>query len=102
MKIYKLSQDLNDGYDAYDSFIVIAKNEDEARLIHPSQSVTHITIIDGKPQFMGTYGDGSGHYIARDMGWVEFDEVDQIKVEYIGTAKPGSKPGIVVSSFNAG
>ena len=66
MKIYKLSQDLNDGYDAYDSFIVIAKNEDEARLIHPSQSVTHITIIDGKPQFMGTYGDGSGHYFIKE------------------------------------
>ena len=33
MKIYLLEQDLNNGYDTYDSVVVIAENENEARKI---------------------------------------------------------------------
>lgn len=33
--IYRLSQDINN-YDTYDSAVVIAKNENDARIIHPN------------------------------------------------------------------
>ena len=51
MKIYKISQSLLDGYDTYDSAVVVAENEDDARNIHPSKFVTHVK--DGK--WMWTY-----------------------------------------------
>ena len=35
MKIWKLSQNQNGGYDTYDSIIVCAETEDEARNINP-------------------------------------------------------------------
>lgn len=72
MKIYKLSQDVNNGYDTYDSAIVCAKDKEEARNIHVGDSDT----------------------------WVV--DVKKIKVEYIGKAKNSLKKGIVLSSFNAG
>ncbi len=31
MRLYLLSQDVNDGYDTFDSAVVAARNEDEAR-----------------------------------------------------------------------
>ncbi len=31
MKLYKISQNINNNYDTYDSAIVCAENEDEAR-----------------------------------------------------------------------
>lgn len=40
MEIYLLEQDWNNDYDTYDSVVVIAENEAEARLIHPSEFVT--------------------------------------------------------------
>ena len=35
MNIYLLSQSKNTGYDTWDSCVVIAKDEDEARMTHP-------------------------------------------------------------------
>lgn len=74
MKLYLLTQDVNNDYDTYDSAVVVAANEEEARNIHPS------------------WGWGSGC-------WAK--SPDQVKVEFIGTTK--LKSGTVVcSSFNAG
>jgi hypothetical protein len=35
MNLYLLSQNVNTGYDTYDSCVVCAKNEDEARTLGP-------------------------------------------------------------------
>lgn len=35
MNLYKISQDVNDGWDTFDSAIVAAKSEEDARNIHP-------------------------------------------------------------------
>jgi len=109
MKIYKLSQDIVNGYDTYDECIVIAENEDEARKIHPSKYVTHHH--DGK--WFGTYdclithpeSHGKEYEIENADGlstWVLFCDIDKIEVEEIGEAKQGMKKGVVVASFNAG
>jgi hypothetical protein len=99
MKLYKLSQEINDGYDTYDSCVVCAENEEKARLIHPSEFVTH----HDDENWYGTYTKG-GEYIIEDYhpSWVERDRVNEIKVEYIGEAKEGMEEGVVVASFNAG
>jgi len=39
MNIYLISQNTNNGYDTYDSAVVVAKTEAEARLITPSSFI---------------------------------------------------------------
>jgi hypothetical protein len=82
MNIYKLSQSVNNDYDTYDSCVVIAEDEDKARMITPDGG-----IIDK---------DEDIKYSA----WVVRPE--DITVEYIGKAKRGSVSGVVCASFNAG
>ena len=72
MKLWRISQDVNGEYDTYDSAVVAAESEQEAREITPS-----------------SYGNG----------WVA---VEHVKAEYIGTAKRGTKAGVILASFNAG
>lgn len=76
MKLWKISQNQNTGYDTYCSAVVAAKTEDAARKIHPSR-----------------YNDWG------DSSWVEWPH--QVMVEYLGEAKPETKKGVIVASYNA-
>jgi len=89
-KLYLVSQSINNGYDTYDSMVVAAESEQDARLIHPSDFVTHHN--DGK--WKGTYYDCGGD------DWVEFSCIDKLTVQYLGETEHGR--GVVCSSFNAG
>jgi len=80
MKLYKVSQTLNNGYDTYDSMVVCAESEADARTIHP----------DGE--------DAENDY----NSWVRFDKIDKLEVTEIGEAGPSVPRGVVVASFNAG
>ena len=71
--IYLLSQTERNGYDTYDSCVVIATSDEEARNV----SIKQLT-----------------------FGWV--DDLTKIDCELIGTALPTTQVGIVLSSFNAG
>jgi hypothetical protein len=83
MKIYLLKQDYVNGYDTYDSLVVIANNEEEAKNISPyNRELEDLT---------RSYGT-----------WVGKDNIDKIEVIYLGEAKEGSEKGIVLASFNAG
>jgi hypothetical protein len=86
MKIYLISQGVNDDYDTYDSAVVCADNEEEARGMNPSggQEVTDNKDIDGTPYF---------------SAWCFLKDV---KAEYLGEAKEGSEKGVICASFNAG
>ena len=105
MNIYLLSQSEVDGYDTYDSCVVAAENEEDARQIHPSEFVTHVK--DGK--FMGTYSDTAlngkaGKEYENDNGyeWVSYRDINLIEVKLIGVADEGIKRGVICASFNAG
>lgn len=81
MKLYLISQSFNNGYDTYDSAVVAAKNEQEAQKLVP-----------------GFYADEK--FYPDSGAWASSEHVT---VEYIGTAKPGTKAGTVIcASFNAG
>jgi hypothetical protein len=85
--IYLISQDVNNDYDTYDSAVVIAKNEEEAKKIHPSPS--------------SVYPNANNEGYFSEGNWVEHTQ--QVKVRCIGTANSEFKPNtIVLSSFNAG
>lgn len=100
MKLFLISQSKVCGYDTYDSAVVAAESEGDARNIHPSESVTHAT--NGK--WMGTYSGGKniGSEYENDDGyyWPKYSDIDSVEVEYIGeTYKPR---GVILASFNAG
>lgn len=76
LKLWLISQEENTGWDTYDSAVVAAKTEEEARLINP---------------------DGEWNLPA---AWCS--SPDKVHVEYLGIATEGVEPGIVLSSFNAG
>jgi len=74
MKLYKIWQEINKGYDTYDSAVVCAESEEEARKI-PPDDISYLEM------------------------WADFSDV---MVEYIGEAKEGLEKGVIVASFNAG
>lgn len=80
-KLYLISQTVNKGYDTYDSAIVVADNEDEAKLITPGS--------DGFEP-LGSYGT-----------WA--DKPENVNASYVGEADERFKNGnVIISSFNAG
>lgn len=87
MNLYLISQDYNPGWDTFDSAVVAANNEGEAKLIHPHK----VDNWDGKENSQST---GS---IFRT--WVDAEDVE---VQLIGIAKEGTEKGVILASFNAG
>jgi hypothetical protein len=83
MRIYLLEQNDNNGYDTYDSCIVCAENEEEAKNICP----------DGKP-FKETK---NGNYFNT---WAKTKS--SITCTEIGKANVKQRYGIILASFNAG
>lgn len=77
LKLWLINQSVNNGYDTFDSAVVAAYTEDEARQINPD----------------GSWGE-------LWSGWCKTPE--QVTVEYLGIATQSMEPGIVLSSFNAG
>lgn len=74
MNLYLVSQDENNDWDTYDSFVVACKTEDEARNFKPLS----------KDKF------GSWAF-----------SLDAIKVQYLGKAAKEIE-GVICESFNAG
>lgn len=98
-KLYKLSQNLNNDYDTYDSAIVCADSEQEARKIHPSKFVTHTK----NDMWYGTRIDGSEYETENSYGtWCSYKDLDKVKVEFLGDADDSVEHGVVLASFNAG
>jgi len=99
MKLYLITQGLVDGYDTYDSAVVAAESEHEAKRIHPSSFVTHVT--DGK--WMGTYSGGNNigcEYENESSDWVRYCDVEKVSAEYLGETE--KERGVILASFNAG
>ena len=81
MNLYLIYQKVNANYDTYDSAVVAAASEEEAKWIHPE---------DYK------FWDGEA---SEYSSWCN---VKDVKVDKIGLAKPYTKKGIILASFNAG
>lgn len=89
LKLYLLSQNVNTDYDTYDSCVVAAKDEAQARRIHPGMYGNRLWWVPDK--------DGLRSQAVRC--WASPKEVS---VVYIGDAVIGTKVGAICSSFNAG
>lgn len=88
MKLYRISQEENNGYDTYDSAVVAAPDEETAKDIAPDNYSTRCVMVDWE-RAKRAYSD-----------WAKTR--DAVKVEYIGEAKEGTEQGVIVASFNAG
>ncbi len=95
MNLYRISQNVNEGYDTYDSAVVAAESSDIAKLIHP----------DGHYQWI----DRAWKAQRADLSWYEegarygsWTLPENVQVEHIGSAKEGTVEGVIVASFNAG
>lgn len=94
MKLYLLIQNYNKGYDTYDSCVVVAENEEDAKRISPDE---YREFIDGDWAFV--YQDGRWE---RD-GYGSWAPIEYVQAIHIGIAAPELEPGTVVcASFNAG
>lgn len=100
MNLYLLTQDIVDGYDTYDSVVVVAESEEDAKTIHPSSS----TKVFHDNQWWGIYAEQSGRggqeYDLSDSSWPSTPE--GVKVIYLGEAVATLERGVVCASFNAG
>ncbi|WAQ79321.1 hypothetical protein E20_20 [Escherichia phage E20] len=76
LKLWLISQSENRGHDSFDSAVVAAYTEEEAKQINPDGEWKLYTAWCSSP--------------------------DKVHVEYLGIATEGVEPGIVLSSFNAG
>ena len=91
MNLYLISQDVNNSYDTYDSAVVAAKTELEARRTYPANSNSLL-----------------------DYSWPKWEEEEakpygvwvkshtQVKAEFIGIAAEGVEAGVILASFDAG
>jgi hypothetical protein len=90
--IYLLSRTDKIDYDNYDSVVVCANSEKEARKIHPSRFLCKSEIEKWK-----------NNNLSRTDGWIFFDKIDTLKVKLIGQASDDIELGsVILASFNAG
>ena len=93
MNLYKISQDVNNGYDTYDAAIVAAESEDAARALHPDEFRNSL-----ESSYRADWPEDNDY----DGTWLSPTRRHLIRVELIGVASDHLKPGIVLASFNAG
>jgi hypothetical protein len=93
MNIYLVSQDENNGYDTYDSFVCYAESEEDARVMSPSP---HYIWKNSSWNFL--YSDGS-YEQCNSSAWCH---PNLVEVELIGITSEDVESGVVLASFNAG
>lgn len=94
MKLYLLSQEVVTGYDTYESMVVAALSEEDARTIHPDPSIS--CIIDGE---WANPNEEDSELWRRDF-WVPADQIDKIDVMYLGDTN--LERGVLCASFKGG
>jgi hypothetical protein len=80
MKLWKLSQTDNGAYDTYDSCVVAADTEDQAKATHPS----------GRDEPFPSWR----------IDWAS--EPSKVMCQYLGEAADGVPAGVICASYNAG
>jgi hypothetical protein len=95
MKLWLISQSENNGYDTFDSAVVAAETEEEARLIYPGD--WNDNKFWSNNEWKGRTVNGN---IYSDSGscWTS---PDRVNVQFLADGYEG-EAGSICSSFNAG
>lgn len=97
MKLWLISQDVNNNWDTFDSAVVAAESEEEARNTYPEQFD-----MGGKKYWNGSkwmWSLKDGRVI--DHGSGTWTEPDNVEVQFLADGYEG-QAGTVCASFNAG
>lgn len=86
MNLYLLTQTVNRGYDTYDSCVVVAENEEDARMTRPDDRTWD------QERELASKG-------RRSMVWA--DAPDQVIVIQIGETSFYKEAQLILASFNA-
>lgn len=89
MKIFMLERTDDIGYDEYDSVIVVAEDEQQARETHP--------------RFGNEWDSEDECWTNGTSGWTW--DISSLEIEFLGSylGQVGAeRPGVIMSSFNAG
>lgn len=98
MNIYRISQDVNHGYDVFDSAIVCANTEEEAVRIHPKDNECPYGEV-----WWDDYDNLFEEPMKRNVHCTWVHRLSDVEVEFIGTTNGDYKVGdILCASFNAG
>ena len=90
-KLYKISQEVNNDYDTYDSAIVVAETKEEARHVHPQQFLND---MDNDEKWW------ESGYIRT---WAHPEDVSVVEIGLFISNPSSDKEGrVICSSFNAG
>ena len=100
MMIWKISQDVNNGYDTYSDAVVVAADPEAARRTHPDG----LTRWDEEGKTWLYQYRSSGGTVEWEPGttyeWT--NDLSSVAVELIGVATGDAKPGVVCASYHAG
>jgi hypothetical protein len=81
MNLYLISQTVNNDYDTYDSAVVCAENEEDAKMIHPG---------------------GEEGWSSHRKFYNPWCAVEEVRCKLIGSAMDDQERGVVCASFNGG
>jgi hypothetical protein len=95
MDLYLISQSVRRGYDTYDSAVVAAKSEEEARGICPNSYQNQCISKEEFEQANRTNWEFAG-----GRSWAP--SPSDVEVKLLGKAAPKTPKGVICSSFNAG
>lgn len=96
MKLWLISQSVNNNWDTYDSAVVAAETEEEARITYPDNNGISDRFWGGSKWL---YKCGDGRFISTSHScWTT---PDNVRVQFLADGYNG-EPGTVCASFNAG
>jgi hypothetical protein len=100
LNLYLISQTVNDDYDTFDSAVVAARDEEDARSIHPISSwlgMGNIPTVTQTAREAEEEKEKKGYN--SDDTWTTRENV---KVRFLGICSPDVKRGVICASYNAG
>ena len=100
LNLYLISQNVNDDYDTFDSAVVAARDEEDARSIHPISSwlgMGHMPTVTQTAKEAEEEKEKHGYN--NDDTWTTRENVE---VKFLGIGSPGVKRGVICASYNAG
>ena len=100
LNLYLISQTVNNYYDTFDSAVVAARDEEDAKSIHPvftSWLDGHVPTVTQTAKEAEEEKEKQGYN--NDDTWTTRENVD---VKLIGICSPNIKRGVICASYNAG
>lgn len=104
MKLFRIWQDVTKGYDTFDSAVVCADDEHEAKETHPNAYVDPCNAKLGVT-FVGLNEDYlrmERLAVSKGMTGYVWTVPENVKTEFLGEAAPEVAKGVICASFNAG